>query len=187
MKNQASGTPWLGGFGTLWMTAWCLQAHGIDPPTLALILFAGGTITLWGFASRPGVQPGGSRQKPSASGRVFRHVNLAQWVAIVIANLALNASGHGAWFVDAVILIVGLHFLPLAHVFRSPRHAVTGLALILVALAYPWLGAHRPGYPAGAFAAGAILWASALAGLLRDSRALDAKVANMANAPDAAP
>ncbi|MBU9168812.1 hypothetical protein [Burkholderia gladioli] len=174
MKNPASSSLLLGGFGTLWMTAWCLQEHGVDLPTLALILFAGGTIALWSRARDTDMHPGDSLQGHAARRRVFRRVNLAQWTAIVISNLALNASGHGAWFVAAVILIVGLHFLPLAHAFTSSRHMLTGLALIVVALAYPWLGRQQPGYPAGAFATGAILWASTLAGLLHRGASLGA-------------
>jgi hypothetical protein len=59
------------------------------------------------------------------------------------------------------------HLIPLARIFHAPRHYVTGIALIVVALAYPWMNGGGPNYPSGEFATGAILWISALYTSLR--------------------
>lgn len=164
MKNTASGTLFLAGFGALWMIVWCIQRRGLDLPTLALILFAGAAIALRTFAHRARPSEDTPRRNGDSLRSIFRWVNVVQWVAIVIANLVLNASGHGEWFIAAVILIVGLHFFPLAYYGFAPmRFVLTGLALVSVALSYPWFGAHQPGFPAGAFATGVILWIAALA------------------------
>ena len=60
------------------------------------------------------------------------------------------------------MFIIGLHFLPLARLFRNPPHYVTGSALILLATTYPFVASGGPSSPAGALVAGLILWASAL-------------------------
>lgn len=57
-----------------------------------------------------------------------------------------------------------LHFLSLAYYGSAPMcFMLTGLALALVALSYPWFGTRQPGFPTGAFATGVILWVAALA------------------------
>ena len=67
-----------------------------------------------------------------------------------------------------VILIVGVHFIPLARAFHARRHYATGAALIVVAFGYPWITNSGSSYPSGAFATGSILWISALYGFLRN-------------------
>jgi hypothetical protein len=71
----------------------------------------------------------------------------------------------GAWVVTAVIFIVGLHFMPLARIFRYAPHYVSGAALILVAVVYPFAAPGGPQDPVGCLAAALILWLSALCGL----------------------
>jgi hypothetical protein len=169
--GSAAGQMFFAGFGTLWMTAWCLQRHGVDWPMLALIAMAGGTLFLWAWsdfrAFRPLVDQHAERAKDKARMRHFRWINAAQWLTLFAADGVLNATGHPDWTTPANILIVGLHFIPLARLFRVPRHYATGIALIVVALAYPWMAGAGPNYPAGEFATGAILWVSALYGFLQ--------------------
>jgi hypothetical protein len=59
-----------------------------------------------------------------------------------------------------VIAVVGLHFLPLARLFRYRPHLLTGLALIALAILAP-LATGRPDNAWGPLGAGLILWASA--------------------------
>ena len=164
--GSAVGQMFFAGFGTLWMTAWCLHLHGWDWPMLGLILMAGSTLFLWAWcdyrAFRPYVDPKAEPAAQKARARAFRWINAVQWLAVVVANIVLNAVGRPGWTAPAVILIVGLHLLPLARLFRAPRHYVTGLALIVVALAYPCMAGADSNYPAGEFATGAILWISVL-------------------------
>lgn len=170
--SPAVGQMFFAGFGTLWMIGWCLQRHGADIPTLTLILLAGSTIFLWAWCEfRAGTSDAEARVGSSihiTRRRAFRRVNLIQWLAIGIANVTLDAIGYTEWIVPAVILIVGVHFIPLARVFRSPQQYITGVALIVVALGYPWMASGGPNYPAGEFATGGILWISALYGFLRN-------------------
>jgi hypothetical protein len=169
--GSAVGQMFFAGFGTLWMIGWCLQRHGVDWPMLALIVMAGSTLFLWAWcdfrAFRPYVDRHAEPAAQRARSRAFRWINAVQWLAIFVANIALNAVGHPDWVTPAGILIVGLHLIPLARLFRASRQYVTGLALIVIALAYPWMADGGRNYPAGEFATGAILWLSALYGFLR--------------------
>jgi signal transduction histidine kinase len=169
--GSAVGQMFFAGFGTLWMTGWCLQTHGVDWPMLGLIVLAGGTLFLWAMcdfrAFRPHVDMNAEPEARKARQRVFRWVNLMQWLAVFAVSFILSALGHPEWSTPAVVLIVGLHLIPLARIFHAPRHYVTGIALIVVALAYPWMNGGGPNYPSGEFATGAILWISALYTSLR--------------------
>jgi signal transduction histidine kinase len=169
--GSAVGQMFFAGFGTLWITAWCRQTHGADWPMLALIVMAGSTLFLWAWcdfrAFRPFVDRHAEPPADKARTRAFRWINATQWLAICAANFGLHALGRPNWTTPACILIVGLHLIPLARVFRAQRQYVTGIALIVVALAYPWMAGGGPNYPAGEFATGAILWISALYGFLR--------------------
>jgi hypothetical protein len=172
--GSALGQMFFAGFGTLWMMAWCLQRHGVDWSLLALILIAGASLFLraWcdfrAFARL--VERNGDTATAEAEQsrkRIFRWINATQWLTLLAANFGLNAWGHPEWVTPVGILIVGVHLLPLARLFRAPRHNVTGLALIAVALAYPWMVHDGSHYSAGDFATGAILWLSTLYGFLR--------------------
>ena len=60
------------------------------------------------------------------------------------------------------ISVVGLHFVPLAYVFRYPPHYVLAAALVGYAAAYPQVAAGGPADPVGFLGAGLLLWGSAL-------------------------
>jgi hypothetical protein len=168
--GSAIGQMFFAGFGMLWMTGWCLQTHGTDWPMLGVIVLAGSTLFLWALcdfrAFRPHVDLNVEPAANKVRQRVFRWVNIAQWLAIFAASFILSSLGHPEWTTPAVILIVGLHLIPLGRVFRTPRHYITGIALMVTALGYPWMARGGPHYPSGEFATGAILWISALSAFL---------------------
>jgi hypothetical protein len=99
--------------------------------------------------------------------RVFHLVNGGQWILILVLGNVLANIGQGAWVVPMAIAVIGLHFVPLAYVFRNPPHYVTAAALVLFALAYPQLAAGGPADPVGFLGIGLILWASAMWALRR--------------------
>jgi len=95
-----------------------------------------------------------------SSGRAFGIIFGTEALAIWIVALILNATGHSDYVVPAIALIVGLHFYPMARVFRrtidlylatwtslvglggigalaagSPKNLVTGLVAVGAALA----------------------------------------------------
>lgn len=97
--------------------------------------------------------------------RWFNIINALQWFAIFLVSNILANLHHGEWIIPAIILIVGLHFFPLARLFCYPPHYITGAVLVLIAAGYPFLAPGGPASPAGSFATGLVLWVSALYGL----------------------
>ena len=99
--------------------------------------------------------------------RRFGLVNLLQWSLIFAAVLGLPRLGLANWIVPTIILIVGVHFFPLARLFKVPRHYITGAVMVAWAIVYPMLFSAGKGDPIGAVGAGAILWVSAIFGGLQ--------------------
>ena len=69
-------------------------------------------------------------------GSVRRRFNLVvagECVAIGAAINLLIRSNHPQWIPTAICTVVGLHFVPLARLFRAPLYYATGGALCLVA------------------------------------------------------
>jgi hypothetical protein len=102
--------------------------------------------------------------------RVFRNVNVLQWSASVALIVLLNVIGHVEWITPGIILIVGVHCFPLARLFKTRANAVTGAALTLLALVYPFLAVDGPLSAVGPVCAGLILWTAALAKIVEVAR-----------------
>jgi hypothetical protein len=151
-------------FGAAWLCAWRSAAHA--PVFLTGAVLAGAALVssvAYLQARRfrrigPAV-PGGQRAR---SMRFYWIVNVAQWLLIFGAAAALGASGHPRWIVAAVILVVGLHFIPLGRIFADRLHYATGAALVVLACSYPLLSPSGPQDPIGLLGAGIILSASAI-------------------------
>lgn len=92
--------------------------------------------------------------------RLFRIINAAQWVAILIVGNVLANIHLSARAIPATIFIIGLYFLPLAAILSNPAHSVTVAHIILRAVRYPLFGPLGPNNAIGPLAAGIILWAS---------------------------
>lgn len=108
-------------------------------------------------------------ETPAQQGRQrwFHIINVGQWVLILIVGNVLANLGFGAWVIPAVILIVGLHFLPLAWLFSNSVRYATAAGFIVLAVSYPFFAAGGPADPVGCLGAGLILWLSAVMGLTR--------------------
>ncbi len=81
------------------------------------------------------VSPVPSSPKPDLSqGR--HHFNLVvagEVAAIIVAVGLLGRSDHADWIPATICLVVGLHLIPLARLFRLPLYYATAAALCLVA------------------------------------------------------
>ena len=166
LAGSAIGAMFFSLFGGLWVAAWCVQTYGAHP--LALLPVAAITVLLlmlaWRQFRRHRAAHAAAEQSPQAkrTGRLFNIVNMGQWIAIFIVGNALKNMGLQAWFIPAVILIVGLHFFPLAWLFKARRHLAIGMALCVWAIGYPLTLQHGPLNPGGCLGAGLILWVAAL-------------------------
>jgi hypothetical protein len=96
----------------------------------------------------------------------FRTVG-AEVVAIAVGCVVLTATGQALYIAAWVLLVVGVHFIPLGRVFRDVSLAYSGAALIAVAIAAAIAGAATgvtPSTVAGA-GGGIVLFAFAVVSL----------------------
>jgi hypothetical protein len=157
-------------FGAGWLIVWSGKTMGQAPVVWAAIVLLGLGLLLTAFRQYKRNQDAHAAESDTPdskrAAKVFNIVNVGQGVAIFLALNVANNIGHPEWFIPAFIFVVGAHFLPLAAVFKATRHYVVGFALILLAVAYPFLAKGGPADPVGCLGTGLILWASAIAGLL---------------------
>ncbi|MGX9732284.1 hypothetical protein ACWYXO_16890 [Janthinobacterium aestuarii] len=151
LAGSAIGAMFFSLFGGLWVAGWCVQTYGAHP--LRLLPVAAITVLLlmlaWRQFRRHRAAHAAAEQSPQAKrvGRLFNVVNAGQWIAIFIVGNVLKNMGLQAWFIPAVILIVGLHFFPLAWLFKARRHLAIGMALCVWAVGYPLTLRHGPSIP----------------------------------------
>ncbi|PRC92255.1 hypothetical protein [Solimicrobium silvestre] len=153
-------------FGAVWLAAWSLQALPNNYFPLGLIAICALLIFTLAYRRYQQYLPESKALAESPARkrimRQFNIINAAQWVAILIIVNVLNNMGLSSWAIPTAIFIIGLHFLPLTHIFRNPAHYVTGMAMLLLAVFYPLLMVNGGNNPAGCLGAGLILWVSAV-------------------------
>ncbi|MFC4454751.1 DUF7010 family protein [Deinococcus sonorensis] len=134
---------------------------------LAAILILSLLMTAWAVTRFSSRRRGFSGTSDRAAGNRVRKgfivVNIVQWSSIGVAVLLLALTNHPSWILPCVILVTGLHFFPLAHLFRYRGYTLTAAALIVVALLCMLFGSDGRSVGLSLLATGAILWASAVA------------------------
>jgi hypothetical protein len=171
--GRAIGVMFLSFFGTLWLVLGFRNVHGVTWPLLALLGAVGAGIFLTGLRLSFREAAAGSSLSETEQLqrlRVFHTVNVLQWCAIIAWIVLLNVIGHVEWITPGIILIVGVHCFPLARLFKTRANAVTGAALTLLALVYPFLAVDGPLSAVGPVCAGLILWTAALAKIVEVAR-----------------
>jgi hypothetical protein len=171
LAGRAIGAMFFAIFGAIWMAIWSQRAFGVRLGILALI--AAGALGIFVFAwrqyernkSADAAQADSPEEKKST--RIFKVVNITQWVAILVVGNVLANLGLKEWVLPSAMLIVGLHFFPLAKAFGNAQLHYTGGAMVLLAIAYPFVVPGGAANPVGCLAAGLILWTSAIVSLLR--------------------
>jgi hypothetical protein len=104
--------------------------------------------------------------------RQFGIVNAIQWTAVGILVAILSGRGRQDLIVPAIVVVVALHFIPLAVIFRAPTHHVTcALLLGWVVACYGLRFASADVRSAAiAIGTGTILWTAGAIGLLGIAR-----------------
>ena len=117
-----------------------------------------------------GVDLPADRARWKAASRSYWTVVIIEWVACAVAANWLNYIGHSELTLHAIGAIVGLHFLPLARIFRARIYNWTGVAMmlgVLVSFVMPeWHGRIL----VTCAASGLALWATAAVILCQDRR-----------------
>ncbi len=167
--SRAIGAMIFAVFGAIWLVIWSQRAYGVRPFTLALIAVGAISIFVTGWRLYQQNRTAHAAQADSLeqkkAGRIFNIVNITQWVAILIVGNVLANVGLKDWVLASAMLIIGLHFFPLARAFGNPLLNFTGAAMIVVAIVYPFVAPRGAANPVGCFAAGIILWLSAIVSL----------------------
>jgi hypothetical protein len=142
LAGRATGAMFFFVFGAVWLEGWATKA---EAGTAAFAVIAVLALALLAVAWRryrryaPALVHAQDTPERRRAKRVFNIVNAGQWLAIFVLAQVLINLGKGAWIIPMAIAIIGLHFLPLAHVFKNPPHYVTGLAMVAFAALYPLL------------------------------------------------
>ena len=137
----AGGSLWLIAVGIVY-AAWSLLTVR---SRLAILLLAGISIfavvlILFGIAMTRGVAqlPFLPSASPSEGRRIMRRFGMifaAECVAIAVVSAVCARTHHWRFIVPLAIVLVGLHFLPLAKLFRVPRYYVTGALFCVIPIA----------------------------------------------------
>lgn len=156
-------------FGTAWLVAWSMLRWPTTARRTASLLSIGifAAALLVGAvharrADRAALRSQSSREYWRSVRRPFHLINAAQWVLIIVLANILGYVGLAAWIIPMIILVVGVHFLPLARIFAFRLYYATGAAMIVLAVCYPLLARHGPSDPIGCLLSGVILWATGL-------------------------
>jgi MFS family permease len=169
--SRAIGAMFFCLFGGGWLAFGLLGGYGVK--LVPLLVIVAGTLLLFiaalgQFRRNRGAHAAEADSPESKrAGRIFNAVNAIQWILVFVVAMVLSVFRHREWIIPSIIFIMGVHFFPLAVAFKVPRHYATGAAMTLLAVLYPLLSSAGPTSPVGCLGAGIILWASAIAALVR--------------------
>ena len=161
LKGRAIGSIFFTGFGAAWilLSLYIREILRVDLAILvgavaaALLLCA---VWLMQEAKRYPNMP-----EDPARGRAFTRINAIQWAAVGFVAFTFARLHMDAYVLSAITAIVGIHFFPLARLFRYPMHNVTGATLVLWASASVLLIPAEHLQVITALGTGIILWSSA--------------------------
>ncbi|WP_226673333.1 hypothetical protein [Rossellomorea aquimaris] len=145
LRGTASGVLFMAFFGTLWAYTGVMGLQGWGSPWLLIITITIGLLLAVGGFSLISASrdfPQGTSIRSGNDGRKmrmwFNTIFAAEGIAIGIAIGVCNAVGHPEYIPIIIALIVGLHFLPLARLFRVRIYYYTGILLCVVPV-FTWL------------------------------------------------
>jgi hypothetical protein len=141
VNGAANGVLFMTFFGALWASIGIVGSHGLWSPwllvcsaaiTLVLLI---GAITLFRKARtlRTSFTSEESKHWKNVN-RKFGLVFMLEGAAIAIASFICNNLDHFELFFPIMALIVGIHFFPLAQLFRVSFYHVTGAVMCVLGI-----------------------------------------------------
>ena len=161
LRGREIGSLFFAVFGALWIglalyIKEILTAASLSLVVLDLTVLLGMAFWLLREAKRfPTVA-----EDPEKS-RKFNCINIAQWIAVAIVAFSFVRLHIDAYVMCGITAVVGLHFFPLARLFRYALHYVTGSVLVTWAATSAILVPAEHLQGTSALGTGIILWVSA--------------------------
>ncbi|MFU1798642.1 hypothetical protein ACM1RC_32690 [Paenibacillus azoreducens] len=128
-------------FGALWAAIGIIGSHELGAPWL--LVFSGivtlilliGAVSLFGKARNmnDAVTPK-EREQWKKINRKFGLIFALEGLAILIASVICNIFNHFEAFFPIMAIIVGIHFFPLARLFRENFYYGTGVVLCILGI-----------------------------------------------------
>jgi Family of unknown function (DUF7010) len=141
VRGIASGVLFLALFGALWAAMGINGLKGLEEPWLLIVVMLFGLALLFAGvsllrasrrspapATRAEIKQGQSRSK------WFRIVFATELITIIIAMAICRAANRFDLFYPVMMLIVGIHFFPLASLFQVKKYHVAGALLCSLAV-----------------------------------------------------
>ncbi len=168
MRGLIAGATILTVFGSLWCLialafratrpVWSIPA-GITT-TIVLLAFCAARLVASG--KMPNIDDPNAAAKGKRAGKLFGIIFGIESALIATCSTLLASRGLGFWIPIAIAIIVGVHFLPLAHVFEAPLYYWTGALCVLGVLACLQIRDFGTRVLCVGLAMAAVLWLSAL-------------------------
>ncbi|HEV2530075.1 MAG TPA: hypothetical protein VGT61_16640 [Thermomicrobiales bacterium] len=114
---------WFAGFGTL-----ASPAIGIPLLVAGIAL----TVAIQVFAQRQLRDLTGIQPPPKGQNAYYLRVFITEILLIAVAAVLCNLLDRPEWVTSLVVIVVGLHFIPLAALYRQPRWNI--LAAVMTAI-----------------------------------------------------
>jgi hypothetical protein len=139
LKGRARGALICALGGSAWMFWAAVFASTARTASLALItvmmILIGGWAVSRVRAARRYVDSAADRERWASIAPLFWIDTAAEWVLGAGAVVTLAHFGRYSLIPQFLGVIIGLHFLPLAKLFRAPRYYIMGTTIILCVLA----------------------------------------------------
>jgi len=175
-RGIAFGAAILTLFGLFWAVAALLNwpAHPrwtiVLASLIATSLIAASAFQICFPGGIPAPDPSKAAAEGRRSGTLFGIIFTLEGVFIALAAAFLSRHHLDSWIPAAAAFIVGIHFLPLARVFRVPLYYFTGILAAAAALGSAAISNTSARSVFVGLAMTAILWLSAIAALLQSRR-----------------
>jgi hypothetical protein len=167
---MTTGAALMFGFGIVWLLIGILRGRRSPIWLRVSVVLAG--IALGASIATMGMRASGmptSATPPTVQqiavnreiGRHFYRIFGAELAAIVLAVVVLNARHYPNHILCAIALIVGLHFFPLASLFKLPVYYATGLLGCAIGVAGFFVADDRLRQEVVGLSFGFLLWATA--------------------------
>jgi hypothetical protein len=185
MLGLAGAAIWMVAISTAF-TVLAMAIIGASVPrfVLASVVFAGilflaaGTGVIRAILRSPGIIPPRTTEDRTMLRR-FAVVGAAEVIAIMVVNGVCTVTQQLELLVPLDLVIVGIHFLPLAWIFRVPRYYFLGASFAavpaLTMLLIPWhakVGAANAWFVIPTFGCSAVAWATSAFNLHEAAKSL---------------